>query len=368
MKKILFLSPLPPPYYGSALSSKMCLDILKNIRSMDVFNIKLNYSKEIQDIGRINFSKIKGFFTTKKKIKEFFSDSFLDLVYMVPATHGLGLIRDYLIVREIRKYWKKEILFHVRSRILERDKKNPFYGFLLRGLFNGSSVIVVGKALKKDLVGLNIRKIFVLHNAIKNEVTDSRVKGILEKRKKHKQLNLLFLSNMDPSKGWIKLLESCRILDKKNISFKCDFIGGWPSQKYKDFFDSFVCENNLKGKVFSHGKVIGKKKNKFLENADILIFPTEYPLETFGRVIIEGMMYALPVIANSVASIPEIIDESKTGYLLKENTPEEIVSKIELLMDFNKRKKMGLNGRKRFMKFFELNFFKKKFLEIINLF
>lgn len=68
MKKILFLSPLPPPYYGSAMSSQMCLNILKNSKDFEVRNIKLNYSKEMNDIGKINFNKIKGMLKVSKQI------------------------------------------------------------------------------------------------------------------------------------------------------------------------------------------------------------------------------------------------------------------------------------------------------------
>ena len=59
-EKILFLSPLPPPYYGSAMSSEMCLNILKNSKDFQIENIKLNYSKEMSDVGKINTDKIKG--------------------------------------------------------------------------------------------------------------------------------------------------------------------------------------------------------------------------------------------------------------------------------------------------------------------
>jgi len=39
MKKILFLSPLPPPHYGSAMSSKMCLEILQKSKDFEIKNI-----------------------------------------------------------------------------------------------------------------------------------------------------------------------------------------------------------------------------------------------------------------------------------------------------------------------------------------
>jgi len=70
-KKVLFLSPLPPPYYGSAMSSQMCLEILQKFNKFEVKNIKLNYSKEINDVGQLNLSKVKGFFIVKKQIKKY---------------------------------------------------------------------------------------------------------------------------------------------------------------------------------------------------------------------------------------------------------------------------------------------------------
>jgi hypothetical protein len=57
-KKILFLSPLPPPNYGSAMSSKMCLDILRKSDLFEVSNIKINFAKKMDDVGVISLKKI----------------------------------------------------------------------------------------------------------------------------------------------------------------------------------------------------------------------------------------------------------------------------------------------------------------------
>ncbi len=367
-KKILFLSPLPPPHYGSAISSEMCLNILKNSKNFDVRNIKLNYSKEMSDIGRINLEKVKGIFYVKKQIKNIIKEFKPNVIYFVPATSGLGLIRDYFFAKQIRKYRRGKILFHIRSRILDEDWNNYFKRRIIKKMFRREKAIVLGEELIGDLHNL-IKKenLFILPNAIKNEVSEKEFKKIIKQRKKIEHSNVLFLSNMFFSKGWPKLLQACKILKNKKINFKCNFVGAFPGAKEKNFFLSFVKKNNLDKNIFYFDKKIGKEKNKIFENSDVLIFPTEYPLETFGIVILEAMMFGLPVIANGVATIPSIIEDGKTGFVLKENSPLEIAEYLEILIkDKKSREKMGNEGRKRFLENYEFNNHKKKFLDILK--
>ena len=366
-KKILFLSPLPPPYYGSALSSKMCYDILKDSKKFEVKSIKLNYSETIGDIGKVNLKKIKGIFIVKEEIKKFLKEFKPDIVYFMPATYSFGLLRAWIFVREIKKYYKKPILFHIRARILEKTWKNPIEKKFLHDIYHGNKAIVLGKNLVSDLKEIiSKEKIFILPNAIKNEVSNNELKDIIKERKKNKQFNILFLSNMVESKGWKKVLSACLILKNKGFNFKCDFVGEWLNKKDEKYFYDFVNKNELNERVFSHGKKLDNEKKEFLEKADILIFPTEYPLETFGRVIIEAMMYGIPVIASNRAAIPEIIEHKKTGFVLKQNSPEEIVKYISELQDKKLRERMGKEGRRRFLEKYELKNYKKKFIEILG--
>lgn len=365
-KRILFLSPLPPPHYGSAMSSEMCLEILKKSAKFKLENIKLNYSKEMSDVGKINLDKIKGIFRVKKQIKKSLKKFKPSLVYFVPATSGLGLMRDCLFTRKIKKtIGKEKIVFHVRSRTIKNRVNNFFY----KKMFSGGRAIVLGEQLKKDVSDfIKEKEISVLPNAIKNEITEKNFNNIMEQRKKEKQyINLLFLSNMAESKGWFKLLQSCNILKKKKIKFKCNFIGSFPSKKEKLKFFNYIKNNNLSESINYFGRKTGKEKNKVLENSDILVFPTEYPLETFGRVVIEGMMFGLPVIANGIATIPTTIQHNKTGFVLKENDGKEIANYIEKLYNNKKlRISMGKQGRGRFLENYSLDKYKDKFLRALD--
>src|SRR3989339_9200 len=278
--------------------------------------------------------------------------------YFYPATSGLGLIRDSYFVKQIKKFSGKKVIFHIRSRITEEswNKNKKIFIEMLKG----KKAIVLDKSLVEDLHNLIDKKnIYVLPNAIKNELTQKEIDKILKKRKEKESLEILFLSNMDESKGWLKLLLACRILKNKKIKFKCNFIGAWTRKEDEKEF-------NLKKEVKYLGKKVGKEKEKFLENSNVLVFPTEYKLETFGRVIIEAMMFGLPVIANGIAAIPTIIQQNKTGFVLKKNTIQEIANSLERLQDKKLREKIGNEGRKRFLNEYEIKKYKKEFLRIIE--
>ncbi len=63
------------------------------------------------------------------------------------------------------------------------------------------------------------------------------------------------------------------------------------------------------------GEINDQQKNEFLGNALALLFPIDWP-EPFGVVVIEAMACGTPVIAFRRGSIPEIIDDGVSGFIV----------------------------------------------------
>jgi glycosyltransferase involved in cell wall biosynthesis len=64
------------------------------------------------------------------------------------------------------------------------------------------------------------------------------------------------------------------------------------------------------------GEVNDKTKEAFLAGAAALLFPIDWP-EPFGLVMIEAMACGTPVIAFRSGSVPEVIDDGITGFVVK---------------------------------------------------
>jgi glycosyltransferase involved in cell wall biosynthesis len=63
------------------------------------------------------------------------------------------------------------------------------------------------------------------------------------------------------------------------------------------------------------GEIGDDDKNEFLGNAAALLFPIQWP-EPFGLVMIEAMACGTPVIAYPSGSVPEIMKEGVTGFIV----------------------------------------------------
>jgi len=63
------------------------------------------------------------------------------------------------------------------------------------------------------------------------------------------------------------------------------------------------------------GEIGEGEKDEFLGGARALLFPIDWP-EPFGLVMVEAMACGTPVIAFGGGSVPEIIDEGQTGFIV----------------------------------------------------
>ena len=83
------------------------------------------------------------------------------------------------------------------------------------------------------------------------------------------------------------------------------------------------------------GEVGDAAKSDLLGGAAALIFPIDWP-EPFGLVMIEAMACGTPVIAWDVASVPEIVDDGVTGFIVR--SAEEAVAAVRRIDTLDRRR------------------------------
>lgn len=70
-------------------------------------------------------------------------------------------------------------------------------------------------------------------------------------------------------------------------------------------------------------------------------------------VLLEAMAMGIPVVARDIGGNRELVVHGKTGYLFKDESPEELAEIIiDLLKDKKKREAMGKAARERIIKYF----------------
>jgi glycosyltransferase involved in cell wall biosynthesis len=120
---------------------------------------------------------------------------------------------------------------------------------------------------------------------------------------------LAFLGRIAPEKRLDRAIEIAKRVGMEiKISAKID-------ASDRPYFEEVIAPLLKHPLVTFVGEISEDEKDEFLGNACALLFPIDWP-EPFGLVMIEAMACGTPVIAYRHGSVPEIMEEGVTGFIV----------------------------------------------------
>ena len=120
---------------------------------------------------------------------------------------------------------------------------------------------------------------------------------------------LAFLGRMSPEKRVDRAIEiAARAGMEIRIAAKVD-------PKDREYFQDWIVPLLGRPGVEFVGEIGEDQKDDFLGDALALLFPIDWP-EPFGLAMIESMACGTPVIAYRCGSVPEVVDEGETGFIV----------------------------------------------------
>jgi glycosyltransferase involved in cell wall biosynthesis len=176
-----------------------------------------------------------------------------------------------------------------------------FYQNLVFNQYRDSFYISISNNQRKDLPNLNYVK--TIYNAIDTDT--------FAFANYHNQENLLFFARFSPEKGPIEAIKTA-IKTKKKLVIACKVDKS--DQEYfnqaKELLDNPYIE--------FHGEIEVDKRIDFYQNAKALIAPINWE-EPFGLMFTEAMACGTPVITFARGSVPEIIKDGETGFIVNQS-------------------------------------------------
>lgn len=138
---------------------------------------------------------------------------------------------------------------------------------------------------------------------------------------------LAFLGRISPEKRVDRAIEIAkRIGIPLKIAAKVDRVD-------RDYFRDVV-EPLLRDPLIEFiGEIGDEGKDAFLGDAYALLFPINWP-EPFGLVMIEAMACGTPIIAYRHGSVPEVMEEGRTGFIV--NSLEEAVDAVRRVPELSR--------------------------------
>jgi glycosyltransferase involved in cell wall biosynthesis len=122
---------------------------------------------------------------------------------------------------------------------------------------------------------------------------------------------LAFLGRTSPEKGLDRAIEIAKAAGLPlKIAAKVD-------KSDQEYFETVIQPLLHSSDIEFVGEIGYPEKNDFLGNAAALLFPISWP-EPFGIVMIEAMACGTPVVAYPFGSVPEVVVDGITGYLVSD--------------------------------------------------
>jgi glycosyltransferase involved in cell wall biosynthesis len=159
-------------------------------------------------------------------------------------------------------------------------------------------------------------------------------------------LNLLYAGRLTAEKGIgiaIKALE--KLMLGQNLRSIRLSVAGSGSADYENYLRHLVTQAGLNDHVAFLGHVPAQEMPQLLQEFDVLLLPSTWP-EPFSRIVLEGMISGLVVVATSIGGTTEILTDGENGLLFAPGNAEDLAQKIaRLAADPELRQRLALAGR-----------------------
>lgn len=152
-------------------------------------------------------------------------------------------------------------------------------------------------------------------------------------RPDNQYLNLLYAGRLYAEKGVHTAIEAVakfrlsRDLPRIRLS-----LAGSGSPDYENHLRRLVDQSGLNDCVSFLGHVPAEKMPRLLREFDVLLVPSTWP-EPFSRMVLEGMISGLVVVATSTGGTTEILTDGENGLLFAPGDADDLAQKIARLMD-----------------------------------
>jgi len=357
VKRVLYISPLPPPRGGIATWTKKILDYgLPNQYKPYLVNTGIKGRRKVFERVKFNFSEL---FRTILIIFSLFTKLIAyhpKIVHLNSSISYFGVFRDYFCTILV-KLFKIPIVISYHGDLTNFSKikyRGLPYKQLIKLIKMADINIVLNKQSYNFIAELNKsgkNNIYKIDNFIDDNIFKNKVEKI---SKEDSTIKVIYVGGITKTKGCYDIIKIARKLQDVNFIMIGDIL--------KDMEEYILNspKNMFWSGVLNHDEVINK-----MYSSNILLFPSHS--EGFPNVVLEAMAMGLPVISTYVGAIPEMIDNNKGGFLFEIGDITGFINAInKLKIDYNLRKSMGEHNKRKCKNHYSFSKVSMKLTEIYD--
>lgn len=232
------------------------------------------------------------------------------------------------------------------------------------------SVNHVVSVSRNCLSSLDARKAFVdcdklsyIYNGIMDPTQSLKVGTNTTKNNLSHKSYCLMLATYEPRKGHAYLLQAFQSVTWDFPDVQLRLYGHGLANDKKKVSDEII-RLELEKNVVLGG--FTPQTDSLLVGASVLVVPSQ-AYESFGLTIVEAMAFGVPVVTTDVGGMPEVLGDSKAGYVCSKDNPIEFADAIKkILGDPTLASELGRNGRLAFERRFMAPVMAQQYAQLIK--
>lgn len=174
-----------------------------------------------------------------------------------------------------------------------------------------------------------------------------------------KIIRFIYIGRIMKEKGIVELIEAFRILHREYENLQLDIIGFC-----EDGLDNLINESVKEGII----NYYGQQDNiiPYIEKSHALVLPSHH--EGLSNVLLEACSIGRPVLASNIPGCIEVFDDGISGFAFAVNDVKSLIDALRLFitLDYEKKRTMGLEARKKISNHFDRNLVIEKYIEQIK--
>ncbi len=254
-----------------------------------------------------------------------------DVIHFNPEMDLRSFPRESLFMLTLTLMGRRNFIVFFRgwnwdefNEIVARPALRRFLFFMLN---RASRVVVLSNGFRDALIENGVRDDHVL---VVTTMFDGR---LLEACKPRVEADmeaptLLFMARFVREKGIYELIEAVALLKDEFPKLTLVMGGDGPEMAG---LKARVAQLGIDDRVRFPGYVRRSEKARLFAEATIFVFPS-YFWEGLPNAVLEAMGAGLPVLANPVAAVPEVMSDPENGRFLNEVTAEQIALKLRAML------------------------------------
>jgi glycosyltransferase involved in cell wall biosynthesis len=326
--RILIVGPAFPEGGGIGMVNKILLESQGLNESFEMDHLNTNRGKAGADkVGTLAFINLVYFISQAFNLLR-------KLVIRRPqilhqsVTWGIAFWKEVFFMLLGRCFGIK-ILAHIHGSMLDVQfrKGNNIQRKMMKIAFHiPHKIIVLSESWRRFLSEEISQKLNVeiIPNSIDFSIASAMGRHFI--KTKAKECLVLFLGWLSVRKGLLDALHAADLVHQGMPEVHFVFAGSIQPGPEREMIANTCLKASTNENIKFPGMVTGEEKISLLSRANIFILPSYH--ENLPVAILEAMAMGIPIVATSVAGIPELIEDSKNGFLIQPGDCSALADRI----------------------------------------